>query len=131
MEREIKFRGQKLINDQWVYGFYAGDHPFLNQSIIISGVTEYDVEPKTVGQYTGLKDKNDSEIYEDDIVIAKGEVNVLYLVKFGQFMYSDACFFLEEISDSNPPLRFFSRGIDQTEIIGNIYENPELMEGAS
>ena len=127
MKREIKFRG---LNSKgaWIYGMPTYDMKYMFEHESINSVDNYEIDPKTVGQYTGLKDKNEKEIYEGDIVISKCDVSVLYVVKFGQYMYSDACFFLEEISDINPPLRFFSRGIEQTEIIGNIYQNPELLE---
>ena len=134
MKRELIFRAWSKDDREWITEWssmngidkdvckYKGKHVFF---------FDYDDDQVSIMQYTGLKDKNGKEIYEGDIVIAKGDVSVLYLVKFGQYMYSDACFFLEEISDTNPPLRFFSRGIDQTEIIGNIHENPELLESAS
>ena len=140
MKRKIKFRGFSIHENDWVYGYFGGkintytaeDEPFIiqptyNAATDRSYFTDIAIKKDTEGQYTGLKDRDGKEIYEGDIVIAKGEVNILYVVKFGQYMYSDACFFLEEISDTNPPLRFFSRGIDQTEIIGNIHQNPELL----
>ena len=125
MKREIKFRVwdyRKMIYDPVISD--GSDGGETSRVYINPAIRCYDY---IIMQYTGLKDKNGKEIYEGDIVITKGDVSILYVVKFGQYMYSDACFFLEEISDTNPPLRFFSRGIDQTEIIGNIYENPELL----
>ena len=128
MKREIRFR---LWNPEREVLTAGLDMNTIICTSDIDFVNDFDKKGMIWMQYTGMRDRNGKEIYEGDIVISKGDVSVLYVVKFGQYMYSDACFFLEEISDTNPPLRFFSRGIDQTEIIGNIYQNPELLESAS
>ena len=70
MKREIKFRGKRIDNGEWVYGYLwlnrRGQH-FIDDA----NGKGYEVDPETVGQLTGLKDKNGlKEIYEGDIVSA-------------------------------------------------------------
>lgn len=68
--REIKFRGKRLDNGEWIEGDLLRmlDHWFIFPDPAPEGIDKYAVDPATVGQYTGLKDKNGKEIYEGDVI---------------------------------------------------------------
>lgn len=138
--REIKFRGL-TEKGEWGYGFLAredmiwywsspGSDGGILKATGIGGVrfyNEYTIDPKTVGQYTGLKDKDGTEIYEGDIVLEDGNKIV---VKYGEQEheenYGDKIHYL----GFNLTLAYGYPNAHQREIevIGNIYENPELLE---
>ena len=120
--RDILFRGKRLDNGEWVYGFYChvprgrldrDEH--LIQTVKKSGKMGmlHCVDPSTVGQYTGLEDKHGKRIIEGDILSFRaGRTHVV--------RFEDGAFILE---DSAIPIPFAIK----SEIIGNIHDNPELI----
>ena len=122
--REIKFRGKDIKNNKWRYG------DFIRYSEVKSTIIEnlldteewYDVDSKTIGQYTGLKDKNGKEIYEGDIV------KIIYKEKdIGKVIYEHNGFTID-VMNMNRTYGRVSFVNNFMEVIGNIHDNPELLE---
>jgi len=134
--RDIKFRGKRVDNGEWAYGdliTFGGTfimHPTFEFS---SMLTTSKVIPETVGQFTGLTDRNGKEIYEGDICEWNGwGVNISkVLFKNGMFSLHD------EWGGKGQPIgkkyKWQDMGASGKEdlnlrVIGNIYDNPELCE---
>ena len=128
--REIKFRGKRIDNGEWVYGYYVlkaitniyNKVEWLHVIYVSykEGFTEeHKVDPETVGQFIGQKDKSEQEIYEGDL-LAYYDVDGELLPQTVKWV-------------NTPYTAFFDFGVAPasrlSEVIGNIYENPELISG--
>ena len=129
--REILFRGKRLDNGDWVYGYYVHIGPVSCQRAYI--IPEYasslyvnEVDPSTVGQYTGLNDKHGKRIFEGDIAkVLQGKDKDIAYVGFenGAFMLYPKTGNIYE----RTLWEYWYNDWD-VEIIGNITDNPELLE---
>lgn len=133
--REIEFRGKALEDDdyfkikagQWLYGNLSIDK--LQNQVAIEDTSKEDIsliniDPETVGQYTGRYDKNGTKIFEGDIIKT-------YIIRFstGEKWEHYHIVMYDEEGCINPFCRG-DRGVNPKgcEVIGNIYDNPELLE---
>ena len=116
-QRIIKFRGKHITTGEWLFGNYfndGGEQYILPSSILtIDNYEKFQVDGNTVGQYSGLQDKNGTDIYEDDIV--EFELH-RYVCKFAK-----GGFYFFDVEDNLPTLYV-------TTIIGNIHDNKELLK---
>lgn len=130
--REILFRGKRVTDGEWLEGSLWMDNG-APKIITPGNCVGYDVDPATVGQYTGLRDKNGQRIFEGDIVVFDNSPYNAYCEPItGQidwrngslcFKYQPwkSVFYRSLCSDD-----FFAAKCD---VIGNVHDNPELVEG--
>ena len=140
--REILFRGKRCDNSEWVQGYYIrAEHHWHNHGIHKDWITlgasanggwfalhnKYAVKSETVGQFTGLTDKNGKKIFEGDIIewFAQGESE---RPDFGYIEYDEQSFAWRVCWQKYDP--DFMEGMQQEyiSVIGNIHDNPELLE---
>ena len=130
--REILFKAKRIDNGEWIEGYllFIGDKAYIvcdAETMCMDGentdlyATEwYEVNKDTICQYTGLTDKNGNKIWENDVV----KDNVI----FGTVVWDEknARFMIDDINDG---LQEYSDWWHEVEVIGNIFGNPELLEG--
>ena len=157
MIREVLYRGKRILNDEWAFGDYG--HNIYTSGTEIYNFNKdradiYSVKPKTLGQYTGLTDKNGTKIFEGDIVqhLTFEDFDCQSIVKFGKYKQdgsfgeycgTDCLGFYVEVNNftcpdwcDNDPAAFPSYKKQQSilevfkncEVIGNIYDNPEVLK---
>jgi hypothetical protein len=119
MNRVIKFCGKKLDNGEWVWGFYFSTG--LNRHYIKShtDLKDYEVDPETVGQFGNCHDKTGRDIYENHIIKYRKR---LFIVTYET--WEVVC---KPIDGGNMWPHFNQATMNDAEIVGNIFDNPELL----
>lgn len=133
--REILFRGKRLDNGEWVYGSYyhCCGTAYGATFIVVNDFGFIEVIPHTVGQYTGLTDKNGKKIFEGDIVQYQPEYEIYPLrsfVAYAVHRFNYPAFDLDKHD-------FEANGLQCAheecgcEVVGNIHDSPKFLEGES
>lgn len=140
--REILFRGKRVDNGEWVYSSFImqdKEHKLMSAEVeLFDGEKWRAVDPETVGQFIGLTDKNGKKIFEGDIVVTRfttGQICAIGDIQFACGVYGVewtcnkknkgmiGCF-----GQAHNLRKLDDDIINNIEIIGNIHDNPELLE---
>lgn len=121
--RQIRFRAQDIASNKWLYGdlrHYKNDVCIFEQG----GTKGEQVKRETIGQFTGMTDKNGKDIYEGDIIrfvngLKKANGEWVDNVSIHTIEYSEGAF---------RGVTAFAKDLEAVEVIGNIYDNPKLIK---
>lgn len=138
--KEILFKAKRIDNGEWVEGFYAiaQDRKGLQQHNILLADNHYgyykwyEIKPDTICQYTGLTDKDGNKIWENDVVFCKqyiGGNQIDYHIEKGYVEMKHGAFGLHRLKP-DAYYRPFKDWLEdyEYEVIGNIFDNPELLK---
>ena len=145
MNREILFRGKSERSGEWVYGslivthggcvIYSKYHPLVTAPPEKKGdyLNQYVVDPRTVGQYTGLTDKNGKKIFEGDVVkqFPRASWGDFSRVEIGKVFWEENTLQWKRTGKDINGEKFMTFCMAKDcvyEVIGNIHDNPELLE---
>lgn len=134
--REILFRGKRVDNNEWAISgdvFLGGKRKYIyipNPDTDMSAKAYLcrEIIPETVGQYTGLTDKNGTKIFEGD----ECRLTRHCILCYGSITFKKGSFWFEEFNtDSVIELNRLKPNNFEIEVIGNIHDNPELLKGGA
>ena len=139
--REILFKAKSLDNGEWVEGSYAyvehlGEHFILSSEKVDMGfdicftTSQYRIDENTLCQYTGLTDKNGHAIWENDIIRHEDLTNGRYIFREQPMKNSYIKWnkFETRFERNDGGSLYYSKKV---EVVGNIFDNPELLEGVN
>ena len=125
MKREILFRGKRIDNGEWVKGFFYGINAVNDHIGYIGFVTaaKYNVIPETIGQFTGLTDKNGVKVFEGDIIN--------HYAMSGYIIYENGMFLMSnntnsQFCDCKQPFAYHD--VTEMEVISNIHDNKDFLK---
>ena len=140
--REVLFRGKSKHTGEWVTGAYVSKNWYPNKGVVEeSNIISYEdgdeclwhlIIPETVGQYTGLTDKNGKKIFEGDIVAYGTNTTRATCKEFYEVVFETkggSAYFGIKISDIETWQFCLEVPAKLMEVIGNIHDNPELLKG--
>ena len=142
--REILFRGKRCDNSEWVQGYYIrAEHHWHNHGIHKDWITlgasanggwfalhnKYAVKSETVGQFTGLTDKNGKKVFENDIIVICYETDGEEFTETKRVHYNEkkCCWYPMRWEECCEYCGHYTE-VKSIEVIGNIHDNPELLE---
>lgn len=138
-QRVIKFRGKRTVDGKWVFGYYIKRHG-INEILTPSGTIP--VHPWSVSEWSGYTDWNGVDIYENDIISSPNGQIKKALIYFSQatFWYKEWCDFsndwhhsemgwCEQYGKKELGILHWSANRIALQVVGNLFDNPELLEG--
>ena len=131
---EILFRGKRMDNGEWVYGFpFSYKVGFAIEGIETWSGGRHRIDPSTVGQYTGLTDKHGKKIFEGDVVECLQEINGNWIDKHIEIGYVEMRYGAFGLHRKQGYYRPFKDWLEdyEYEVVGNIHDSPELLEEVS
>ncbi len=121
--RELIFRGKTKADGRWIISDSIAQYPDGDVHLYDEVThTEPEVDPETVGQYTGVTDKNGKNIFEGDII--KGSWNTILVVFYDDISTS---YRVKTLSGSEREISYYNGNGNHLEIIGNIHDNGDLL----
>ena len=126
--RESLFRGKRVDNGDWTYGylFVCWDRCYILWGMSGDNPIKEEVVPETVGEYTGLTDKNGKRIFEGDVMVFCQGATRPFEIRWDGLGWKMFCADGTRIKDSFESWEIWY--MQKSEVIGTIYDNPDLLE---